>query len=81
MTVGGGGDGSVSVEIDSRKPFDIGNIIKVNNRRVAAFPDFIMDWLARQTDELVNKLFTLPNLVIIPPTDLGPNAGVDGSPE
>ncbi len=79
MTVGGGGDGSVSIEIDSKKPFDLGNIIKVKNIRVAAFPDFIMDWVARQTDEIVNKLFALPNLIIIPPTDLGPNASVDGS--
>ena len=79
MTVGGGGDGSVSIEIDSKKPFNLGNIIKVKNRRVAAFPDFIMDWVARQTDEIVNKLFTLPNLIIIPPTDLGANASVDGS--
>ena len=79
MTVGGGGDGSVTAEIDFKKPFNLGNIIKVKNRRVAAFPDFIMDWVARQTDEIVNKLFSLPNLIIIPPTDLGPSASVDGS--
>lgn len=53
--------------------------MKTKNIRVAGFPDFIMDWVARQTDEIGNKLFALPNLIIIPPTDLGPNAQVDGS--
>lgn len=77
-TIGGGGD-DFTVEYDSTKPFSFGNIINVKNIRVAGFPDFIMDWWARQSDEIVNKFFTLPNLVVIPPTSLGPNAEVDGS--
>jgi hypothetical protein len=79
MTIGGGGDGEVNIEIDMKKPFDLGNIVKVKNIRVAAFPDFIMDWVARQTDEIINKFFSLPNLIVIPPTDLGPNFSVDGT--
>lgn len=79
MTIGGGGDSEVSIEIDMKKPFDLGNVVKVKNIRVAAFPDFIMDWVARQTDEIINKFFSLPNLIVIPPTDLGPNFSVDGT--
>ena len=40
-----------------------------------------MNWVARQTDEITNKLFSQLNLIIIPPTDLGPNAQIDGTPE
>ncbi len=43
------------------------NIVKVNNTRIPGFPDFIMDWVARQTDEITNKLMTPPNIVVIPP--------------
>lgn len=51
----------------------------MNNKRIAAFPDFIMNWLTRQTEELTNSLFTPPNLTIIPPTNFGQNAQVDSS--
>lgn len=54
-------------------------MVEVNNKRVAAFPDFIMNWLTRQTEELTNSLFTPPNLTIIPPTNFGQNAQVDSS--
>ena len=37
-----------------------------------------MDWLQRQGDEISAALFTPPNLTIIPPTTLGPNAPFDG---
>lgn len=54
-------------------------MIKVKNTRIAAFPDFIMDWLDRQISEISTALFTPPTLTIIPPTDFGQNAQVDGS--
>lgn len=38
-----------------------------------------MDWVSRQTDELVNSLFTPPALIIIPPTSIGQNAQFDGT--
>lgn len=38
-----------------------------------------MDWVARQTDEITNKLLTLPNLIIVPPRSFGQNAVLDGS--
>ncbi|MFZ2255916.1 MAG: hypothetical protein WAW59_02175 [Patescibacteria group bacterium] len=38
-----------------------------------------MDWVSRQTDELVTAFFTPPALVIIPPTTLGQNSQYDGT--
>ncbi len=38
-----------------------------------------MEWVSRQTDELVNSLFTPPSLIIIPPTSIGQNAQFDGT--
>lgn len=38
-----------------------------------------MDWISRQTDEMVNALFTPPSLIIIPPTSIGQNAQFDGT--
>ena len=38
-----------------------------------------MDWVSRQTDELVTAFFTPPALVIIPPTTLGQNNQYDGT--
>lgn len=35
--------------------------------RVMAFPDFLMDWVTRQIEEIVTKLTTLPTLQIILP--------------
>ncbi len=72
------GGTDVGIEIDSAKPITTGDIVKVKNKRVAGFPDFIMDWLQRQGDEISTALFTPPNLTIIPPTTLGPNAPFDG---
>jgi hypothetical protein len=54
-------------------------VIKVKNKRIAAFPDFLMDWLTRQTDEITTSLFTPPNLTIVPPSSFGQNAQVDSS--
>lgn len=66
------------MEIDSNtKISDISKVVKLKNIRIPAFPDFIMDWLTRQTEEIVTSLFTPPNLTIIPPTDFGQNAQVD----
>lgn len=76
----GGWSDALNIEIDSNtKVADIGQVIKLNNKRIPAFPDYIMDWLTRQTEELVTSFFTPPNLTIILPTDLGQNAQIDSS--
>lgn len=80
ISIGGGGAGTEAViEIDAKNVFNPGKVLKIKNKRIPGFPDFIMDWVARQSDEITNKLFSLPNLVVIPPKNLGPNATIDGT--
>lgn len=66
---GQGGESNFEVSIDAAalKNFDFGNILKIKNSRVSAFPDFLMDWASRQLEEVVNKLTSLPTLYIILP--------------
>jgi hypothetical protein len=72
------GVSDIGIEIDSNTRIsDIGSVIKTKNKRIAAFPDFVMDWLSRQTEEVTTSLFTPPNLTIIPPTSFGQNAQFD----
>lgn len=67
----GGGQEVIDISIDSNTDIaDFGSIVNLKNKRIAGFPDFIMDWIARQTEEITNALFTPPNLTIIPPKDL-----------
>lgn len=73
-----GSDFEVSVS-GRDKISDISKVVDVKNKRIAAFPDFIMNWLTRQTEELTNSLFTPPNLTIIPPTNFGQNMQTDGT--
>lgn len=70
----------VDISISGSNTLDsIDATVNVKNKRIAAFPDFMMEWLTRQTEELVNTLFTPPNLTVIPPTDFGQNAKVDST--
>ncbi len=57
----------VGINPTALKNFDVGNILKIKLDRVSAFPEFIMDWVNRQTEEVVNKLTSLPTLYIILP--------------
>ncbi len=70
---------SVEIGLDSSKPLNLGNIVKVKNKRIAGFPDFVMDWVQRQGDEIVKALFTVPHLTLYAPKTLGQNAQFDGS--
>lgn len=60
------GDVSIDLEIDP-KAANIGDVVKIKNIRVPAFPEFIMDWVNRQVEEIINKLAILPTLYIILP--------------
>ena len=64
---GGASDFEVAIDAAALTNFDFGNIIKIKNSRVSAFPDFLMDWATRQLEEVVNKLTSLPTLYIILP--------------
>jgi hypothetical protein len=71
--------GDVGIEIDTSKPFTMGNIIKIKNGRIPSFPGFIMTWVSNQVNELINALFTAPNLVIVLPWAIGANMQFDGN--
>lgn len=36
---------SIEIGVDSAKPLTVGNIVKVNNKRISGFPEYIMDWV------------------------------------
>ena len=65
----GSGDGAIGIDVtvDSRKGFSFQDIVKIRNKSVSAFPDFLMDWVDRQVEEIVNKFLTLPTLTIVLP--------------
>ncbi|MDD2487531.1 MAG: hypothetical protein PHS92_04120 [Candidatus Gracilibacteria bacterium] len=71
LSIGGGtgegGDLDISIDGAALMNLDMANVMKVNFKRVASFPDFIMDWVTRQIEEIVTKLTTLPTLFIILP--------------
>ncbi|MDD2566021.1 MAG: VCBS repeat-containing protein [Candidatus Gracilibacteria bacterium] len=70
MSTPWGTDGeSLDINIDPNAlaNLDVSNIVKINYSRVSAFPDFIMDWVTRQLEEILNKLTTLPTIYIILP--------------
>ena len=73
--MGGGGESDFEVSLDAvaLANFDFGNIMKIKNTRVSAFPDFLMDWATRQIEEVINKLTSLPTLYIILPDFSGFN--------
>lgn len=70
---------TLEIDTSAAKVADIGKVIKLKNKRIAPFPEFIMDWVSRQIEEITTSLFTPPSLTIIPPTDFGQNAQVDTS--
>jgi hypothetical protein len=75
QSAGGASNFEVSLDPAGITSFDFGNIIKVKNSRVAAFPDFLMDWATRQLEEIVNKLTSLPTLYVIFPDFTDTNLG------
>ncbi len=63
----GNKDFDVSIDVAALRNFSLGSIVKISHSRISAFPDFIMDWVNRQLEEVVNKLTSLPTLYIILP--------------
>jgi len=43
------------------------DVIDIQNKRVSAFPGFMMDWVERQLDEITSKLTNLPKIFVILP--------------
>lgn len=60
---------SVSVNLDS-SALQSGNfedVVQINNKRIGGFPNFLMDWVDRQLDEITSKLTNLPKILVVLP--------------
>jgi hypothetical protein len=58
---------SVSLDLDALKSFNFQDAVKLKMTRIMPFPDFLMDWVTRQIEEIVNKLTDFPTLYVILP--------------
>jgi len=70
INIGWGGTTAMgwSVNIDPSAIFTWnGDVVDIQNTRVAAFPWFMMDWVERQLDEITSKLTNLPKIFVILP--------------
>jgi uncharacterized repeat protein (TIGR01451 family) len=71
INIGGWWDSSMStsVSLDSSAlwSWNFEDVIKIDNKRVAPFPWFMMDWVERQLDEITSKLTNLPKIFVILP--------------
>lgn len=59
---------NVSVTIDSSNwTIDYSDIQKIIQKRIQSFPWFLMNWVTRQIEEIVNKLTDFPTVFVILP--------------
>ena len=58
---------SVSLDTSALGTGNFEDVIQINNKRVAAFPGFMMDWVERQLDEITSKLTNLPKIFVVLP--------------
>ena len=58
---------SVDVDFQALKDWNFSDVVDVSMQRVSAFPDFIMNWVTRQLEEIANKLTDFPTLFVILP--------------
>ena len=57
----------VAFDLSSAAAWDFSDVVKVELDRVSPFPNFLMDWVTRQMEEVVNKLTDLPKIFVILP--------------
>jgi hypothetical protein len=60
----------VSITLDlssSESSWDFEDIIKIEQTRISAFPEWLMDWVTRQIEEIANKLTDFPTIYVILP--------------
>lgn len=69
LNVAGASDGDVQVDVDfsALKSGNFADVMKINMTRISPFPDFIMEWVTRQIEEIANKLTDFPTLYVILP--------------
>lgn len=69
LNVAGASDGDLQVDVDfsALKSGNFSDVLKINMTRISPFPDFIMEWVTRQIEEIANKLTDFPTLYVILP--------------
>ncbi|USN58027.1 MAG: hypothetical protein H6767_06865 [Candidatus Peribacteria bacterium] len=69
ISMDGGGDNNFAVELDTSglENGDFSDVIKFKLDRTWPFPDFLMNWVTRQLEEIVTKLTDFPTLFVILP--------------
>lgn len=63
----GVGELDIDLDLSSFKEWNFSDVIKIQQSRISAFPDFLMEWVTRQIEEIVNKLTDFPTLFVILP--------------
>ncbi len=63
-----GSEFSLTVDLSDGIGADFSDIVQIQMQRVAAFPDFLMEWVRRQIEEIVNKLTAFPSLFVVLPS-------------
>lgn len=60
-------DFSIDIDFAALRDGNFSDVIDVQMNRISPFPDFIMEWVTRQIEEIANKLTDFPTLYIILP--------------
>lgn len=60
-------DLNVDVDFWALKNWNFEDVLKIQMTRISPFPDFIMEWVTRQIEEIANKLTDFPTLYVILP--------------
>ena len=57
----------ISVTLSSWGSDDFSDIKQISEERITSFPEFLMDWVVRQIDEIVAKLTDFPTIFLVLP--------------
>jgi len=57
----------VNIDFGALADGNFPDVVDISMRRISAFPDFVMEWVTRQVEEIANKLTDFPTLYIILP--------------
>jgi uncharacterized repeat protein (TIGR01451 family) len=58
---------SVDLDLSALAAGNFEDVVQIQNKRVGAFPNFLMDWVERQLDEITSKLTNLPKFFVVLP--------------
>ncbi len=55
------------IDVSALANWDFKDVIKLKNTLISWFPQFLMEWVNRQVEEIVTKLTSFPSLIVILP--------------